>query len=100
MRATGRLVLAAGVVCAVVFYWIQARSADPALDDQTALGYTRAMRHSMGVMMGPFGLMLSEWQTALTSPIGEALIIIVCAALLAAYFFRVAWVLEQEDDED
>jgi hypothetical protein len=97
LRATGWLVLASGFVSAVVLYWIKVRSADPALDDMTALGYTRSLHHGMGVMMGQFGLMLTEWQEGMTSPIGEALMIATCAALLAAYFFRVAWVLDQEE---
>ena len=91
MRAIGWLVLASGVVAAAVFYAIDAGARDPALNDATALGYTRAMRHQMGVMMGHFGLMLMQWHDALTSPMGEALTIAACAALAAAYFFRVAW---------
>lgn len=97
LRATGWLVLASGVTCAAVFYWIQVRSGDPALNDLTALGYSRSLNHGMGVMMGGLGPMLTEWQQTLTSPIGEALMIVVGAALLAGYFFRVAWVIDQED---
>ena len=52
----------------------------------------------MGVMMGHFGLILTEWQTALASPAGEALTIVACTALVAAYFFRVAWVIDHDDD--
>ena len=99
LRAIGWVVLASGLAGAAVVYWIKARTADPVLDDTTALGYTRSLRHGMGVMMGPFGLMLTEWQEGLMSPIGEALIIAICAALLAGYFFRVAWVLDAEDEE-
>jgi hypothetical protein len=94
---TGWLVLAGGVIGAVVFYWAKVRVMGPALDDTTALGYTRSMHHEMGVMMGQFGQILTEWEETLTSPLGEALMIAVCAALLAAYFFRVAWVLDQEE---
>lgn len=97
LRAIGWLVLAFGFASAVVLYWIKVRSAGPALDDLTALGYTRSLQHGTGVMMGRFGLMLTVWQEALTSPIGEAFMIASCAALLAAYCFRVAWVLDQEE---
>ena len=45
------------------------------LDDTTALGYQRSFQHGMGVMMGQFGVMLTEWQHALTTPLGEALVI-------------------------
>src|SRR5262250_635230 len=86
LRVTGWLVLAGGLVLAVVFYWVKARAAGPALDDMTALGYTRSMHHEMGVMMGQFGQILTEWEETLTSPLGEALTIAVCFALLAAYF--------------
>jgi hypothetical protein len=97
LRATGWLVLAGGLVLAVVFYFVKVRAAGPALDDMTALGYTRSMHHEMGVMMGQFGQILTEWEETLTSPLGEALMIAVCSALFAAYFFRAAWVLDQED---
>jgi hypothetical protein len=90
-------VLACGFISAAVFYWIEARAAEPVLDDATALGYQRSLQQQMGVMMGHFGLMLTEWQNALTTPLGKAMIIAVCAALLAGYFFRVAWVLDEHE---
>ena len=99
LRAIGWLVLASGAIAAVAFYVVTVMGADPALSDASALGYTRSMHHQMGVMMGQFGLMLMEWQEALTSPLGEALTIVVCGALAAAYFFRVAWVIDHEGEE-
>ena len=97
LRATGWIVLGSGLLAAAVSYWIDLRSADPMLDDSSALGYSRAMQHDVGAMMGHFGLMLTDWQTALSSPLGQAAIIAVCAALLAGYFFRVAWVLDDQE---
>jgi hypothetical protein len=70
---------------------------DAALNDATALGYAKSMHHQMGVMMGQMGLTLTEWEETLTSPMGESVLIAVCVALLAAYFFRVAWVLDQDE---
>jgi len=99
LRATGWFVLTAGLIGAVAIYWVEMRAADPALNDMTALGYTRSMQHGMGVMMGQFGLVLTEWQQALMSPIGQALMTAACAALVAGYFFRVAWVLDAEQEE-
>ena len=99
LRAIGWIVLASGLTVAGVFYGIEARTADVVLNDTTALGYTKSLQHGMGVMMGPFGLMLTEWQETLTTPLGEALMIVVCAALFAGYFFRVAWVLDAEERE-
>ena len=99
LRAIGWLVLASGMVGAVVFYWVKTVTADPLLDDTNALGYTRSLQHGMGVMMGPLGLMLTEWQAALMSPLGQALTVAISAALVAGYFFRVAWVLDAEEEE-
>ena len=100
LRITGWVVLVSGLITAALFYAITSRSADAALDDTNALGYRRSLEHGMGVMMGHFGVMLTEWQQALSSPAGEALIIVVVAALLAAYFFRVAWVLDDAEEQD
>ena len=90
--------LVSGLAGAAVFYWVEARAADPVLNDLTALGYTRSLQHGMGVMMGPFGLVLTEWREGLMSPIGQALMIAIVAALVAGYFFRVAWVLDAEQE--
>jgi hypothetical protein len=99
LRATGWLVLASGLAGAAMLYWVKARTSDKVLNDLTALGYTRSLQHGMGVMMGQFGIMLTEWQEAVMSPIGQALMIAISAALLAGYFFRVAWVLDEEEEE-
>jgi len=99
LRAIGWLVLGAGLAGAAVRYWIQLQSADPVLNDATALGYSRSLQHGMGVMMGQFGLVLTDWQQTLTSPIGQALMTAACAALAAGYFFRVAWVIDADHEE-
>jgi hypothetical protein len=99
LRAIGWFVLASGLAGAAIFYSIAVRTADPALDDVRALGYTRSLQHGMGVMMGQSGVILTEWQQALTSPIGEALMIAISAALIAGYFFRVAWVIDADEEE-
>jgi hypothetical protein len=99
LRATGWIVLASGLAGAAVFYWVAARTAEPALNDMSALGYNRSLQHGIGVMMGQSGVILTEWQQALTSPIGQALMIAIGAALAAGYFFRVAWVIDADDSE-
>ena len=38
-------------------------------------------------------------QQALAMPLGQAIVVLVCAALLARYFFRVAWVVDEETRE-
>ena len=97
MRRVGRVVLAGGVAGAAVRYWIVQRRADLSLDDTTALGYSRSMRHGMDVMMGRSGELLTDVSTMLATPFGQALVVLVGAAIIAAYFFRVAWVID--DDE-
>jgi hypothetical protein len=99
LRAVGWFILASGLAGAVAFYWVKARTADPVLDDMTALGYTRSLQHGMGVMMGPFGAILTEWEQSLMSPLGQGLLIAIGAALVAGYFFRVAWVLDAEEED-
>ena len=99
LRASGWFALASGLAGAAAFYWVKARTADPVLNDVTALGYARSLQHGMGVIMGPFGVMLTEWQEDLTSPIGQALMIVTCAALVAGVCFRVAWVLDAEQEK-
>jgi hypothetical protein len=99
LRAIGWLVLACGLTGAAVFYFIKVRTADPALNDLNALGYARSLHHGVGVMMGPFGEMLTEWQDGLMSPLGQALMIVAFAVLVAGYFFRVAWVLDADEQE-
>lgn len=99
LRAVGWIVVACGVAGAAVFYWAKTRVGDPALDDVNALGYQRSLQHGMGVMMGTFGLILTEWQQALTSPLGETLAILAATALVAGYFFRVAWVIDENEKD-
>jgi len=97
LRAIGWLVLVLGLLAAIATYVVAAHDADQALNDVTALGYRRSLNHGVGVMMGSFGVMLTEWQEAWATPLGMATTVAVVAGLFAAYFFRVAWVLD--DDE-
>ena len=88
--------LAAGAAGAAAFYGITSRSAERALDDTTALGYAKSMQHGVGVLMGPSGAILTDLQQNLTTPLGETLMIAGFVALVAAYFFRVAWVIDAD----
>jgi len=49
-------------------------------------------------MMGQSGMILTELQQGLASPLGQALMIAIAAALVAGYFFRVAWVLDADEE--
>ncbi len=95
----GWLVVVLGLIAAAVTYGVARHDAAQALDDATALGYRRSLNHGVGVMMGSFGLKLTEWQEAWQSPPGMAITVAVCAGLFAAYFFRVAWVLDDDERE-
>jgi hypothetical protein len=95
-RAIGTAVLALGVVGACLFYWFNAHPADPAMDDLLP-GYSRSQAREIGQLMGHTGVIMIEWQDALARPGTQAVIIAAVTALFAAYFFRAAWVLD--DDE-
>ena len=97
LRMTGTIVLAVGLLGACIFYWIKAHS--PAPDDLNALlpAYQRQSEHEMGVQMGTMGVIMMGWQETLALPATQALIIAAVVALFAAFFFRAAWVLD--DDE-
>ena len=98
LRALGWIVLTSGLAAALAVYGVQSRSADLEMNDLNALGYTKSMQHGMGVMMGPLGLMLTDWQHDLSSPLGQALLLAIAFGLVAGYFFRVAWVLDTEEE--
>lgn len=89
--------LLAGVLGAGVFFWTQSRTVAPAMDELSAPGYERARERAMGKAMGHSGVLMLGWQDALDSPGTEAAIIVAVAALISLYFFRAAWVLD--DDE-
>jgi membrane associated rhomboid family serine protease len=100
LRALGWLVLVVGLVAAAATYGVAFHYADEALNDVNALGYRRSLQHGVGAMMGRFGLMLTEWQEAWRSPLGMTAIVAVCGGLFAAYFFRAAWVLDDDEREE
>ena len=97
MRAAGWSVVACGLAGAATRYWIVRRSADTALDDTVALGYSRSVQHGMGVMMGRSGELLTDVSTQLATPLGQAFLVLLGTALVAAYFFRVAWVIDHDE---
>jgi len=48
-------------------------------------------------MMGRSGELLTDVSTILATPFGQALLVLAAAALIAAYFFRVAWVIDEDE---
>jgi hypothetical protein len=96
LRVIGALVLALGIAGAGLFYVIEARPAGPTMDELLP-GYARARTREIGILMGPTGVTLMEVEDALERPGTQAVLIAAVAALFASYFFRAAWVLD--DDE-
>lgn len=96
LRVIGTLVLLFGIAGACLFYLIEGRPAGPTMDELLP-GYERARTRQIGILMGPTGVMLMEWQDALERPGTQAILIAGVSALFASYFFRAAWVLD--DDE-
>src|SRR5579862_9325928 len=74
-RLIGSIVLVLGIVGACVFYGIEARSAEPAIDDVSAPGYLRVQARETGRMMGHFGVVMLGWQEVLARPGTQALMI-------------------------
>lgn len=99
LRLTGTLVLVCGVVSACVFYWIQIRSAAPALDE-SAGGYARSQQHQIGLMMGTLGVVMAKWMDAFAQPGVQALLIAASAALVAGLCFRVAFLMDLPPSDD
>jgi hypothetical protein len=99
MRALGWAVVACGLAGTAIRYWIVRRTGDFALDDTVALGYSRSVQHGVGVMMGRSGELLTDVSTMLATPLGQALLVLAGAGLVAAYFFRVAWVIDDAERE-
>jgi len=93
LRVAGTLVLACGIIAACVFYWIQVRNAPPALDEFAA-GYEKARQRQMGIMMGTLGVMMVGWMDTLADPGAQAIVIALCAGLVAALCFHIAKLMD------
>src|SRR5436190_2940282 len=85
LRLIGMLVMLGGVVTAAIIYWTGSRAA---AIDAAADGYTRAQEHQLKAMMGPLAVAMSQWADALTSPLGQALMIAGFAAFVGYMCFR------------
>ena len=97
LRAIGAIVLALGIAGACLFYLIEIHRPGAESLDDVLPGYSRTETHEIGVQMGTFGVIMWGWQSALQRPGTQAVIIAALSALFSAYFFRAAWVLD--DDE-
>jgi hypothetical protein len=89
LRMIGLFVLVFGMAGACLFYWIETRSATPTVAELIP-GSAEAQARQIGILMGPFGLMLSGWVNVLERPGTEAIIIAAVSALVALGYFRAA----------
>ena len=96
LRAAGIAVLVLGIICACLFYYVQSRAAALTVEDLMP-DFKRARDREIGIMMGHFGVMMLEWADALKRPSTEAFMIAAASALVARGCFRVAEVLEYDD---
>lgn len=100
LRITGAIVLTLGIIGAGIFYWNDVHRAAADNLDAVLDGYSRSSQHEMGVQMGTLGLIMLGWQETLARPITKALIIVAVTGLFASYFFRVAWVLDDDEKDE
>ncbi len=99
VRAAGTIILACGIVGACIFYWIQIRNAPPAMDEFAA-GYTKARERQMGIMMGSLGVMMVGWMDTLADPGAQAIVIVLCSALVAALCFHIARLMDLPETDE
>jgi hypothetical protein len=93
LRLIGVLVMAGGLVAAVIVYWTGRQAAAM---DEAAAGFTRAQEHQMKMLMGPLAVAMSGWADAVTSPAGQAILIAAFAAFVGYMCFRHA-AMEEAD---
>ena len=98
LRRTGRIIVFCGLVAAAFVYWLYAWG-PKANDIPLPFQHTRSSDNQIKRSMGQFGLVLTDWESALSTPGGYALGVMVFALLCAGYFFRVASVTEEETGE-
>jgi hypothetical protein len=96
LRAIGVLVSVLSILTSAYYYWFVARPASLAMDEVIA-GYQRSMNRQIGILMGHTGVMMLEWQEVLDRPGTKAILIAAAGGLFALYFFRSAWVLDEEE---
>jgi hypothetical protein len=94
LRIVGMLVLVIGVAGAGLFYWIEARSAVPSMDELFP-GYSRNRARQVGILMGSMTVTLLGLVDSLKDPFTASVIIAAVSAGVALIFFRLASVMDQ-----
>lgn len=99
LRAVGVIVLIAGLAGAGLFYWKDARSSTPSMDDLLP-GYAQQRARQNEILMGTLVVTLLGWADALKDPTTQAIMLAGASALVAFGCFRVASLLESPHDDD
>src|ERR1700726_3992636 len=92
----GFVVVGLGIPGAGLFYWIEVRAAAPMIDELLP-DYSRERTRDIGIMMGTLGVLMLGWTDALQRPGTQAIIIAAASALVALVCFRLAWVLDYNE---
>jgi cobalamin synthase len=96
LRIIGILVIVVGVSGAGLFYWIQARSAAPSMDELFP-GYSRNRARQVGILMGSMTVTLIGLLDALKDPFTASVIVAAVSGCVALIFFRLASVMDQSN---
>jgi hypothetical protein len=89
LRTVGTVILAVGIVSAVITYWLETRNAGPSIEDLLP-GYAEQNARQMAIMYGPTWATALGWMNDLGLPAGQAALIVVGSAIVAAFCFHVA----------
>ncbi len=89
LRTIGTVILALGILSAGLTYWLETRNAGPSIEDLLP-GYAEQNARQMAIMYGPTWATALGWMNDLGLPAGQATLIVVGSAIVAAFCFHVA----------
>jgi hypothetical protein len=93
LRRAARVAFAIGLVVALLTYWLEARNAEPTMDEilpGSAAAHTRQLRMLYGQTLGT----MLEWMEDLERPGGHALLIVIAAGMVSGVYLRLAHLCE------
>lgn len=97
-RIASAIILTAGIVCAVVVYWIGSRGKDDS-DNPEMLGFNRAEQRQMGLLYGKQGQLVDDLTNSLKEPGTQAVLIVIGAVVIALGCFQYSRMVEWEAAE-
>lgn len=98
LRTIGAIVLVVGLAAAPAVYWIETRSAAPTMDELMPGSAERQARQN-AIQMGELVVTLLAMADAMKEPRSQALLIAGVAVLVAVCCFRIAPLLERQQDD-